>query len=66
MKASLLQSERMGKTPKICFAKVLESLCGRQKKKGGEEVKLIWPCTSEVEKFTLILSIPTYWNQMCY
>lgn len=34
MNASLLQSERMGKSPNTCFARMLESLCGRQ---GGRE-----------------------------
>lgn len=33
MNASLLQSERMGKSPNTCFARMLEGLCGRQKKK---------------------------------
>lgn len=38
MNASLLQSERMGKSPNTCFARMLEGLCGRQKG-GGKKKK---------------------------
>lgn len=62
MNASLLQSERMGKSPTTSFARMLESLCGRQKGWRGErrgQSKLVWPYTSEVGDFTFTASQPT-------
>lgn len=46
MNASLQQSERMGKSPNTCFAKMLEGLCGRQKGGGKKKKKIAHKITS--------------------